>query len=56
MARPRHDDELSHAIRENLEEKVADLIGGGMVREETERIAQREFSDVFGQSLWPVLE
>jgi hypothetical protein len=46
ITRHRHDDELYPAIQEQLEEKIAELIDDGMVREETERIARREFGGV----------
>jgi len=38
--------ELSEAIREHLEEKIADLMDQGMLRKEAERAARREFGNV----------
>ena len=38
--------ELSEAIREHLDEKVADLMDRGMTREQAERTARREFGNV----------
>lgn len=39
-------DELSEAIREHLDEKVADLMDHGMTREQAETAARREFGNV----------
>ena len=46
LSRRRHYDELSETIREHLEEKIADLMDGGMRREEAERRARRDFGNV----------
>jgi predicted permease len=46
FSRRRRYDELSESIREHLEEKVADLMDGGMVREQAEHAARREFGNV----------
>ena len=46
ITRHRHDDQPYPAIQGHLEEKIAELIDDGMVREETERIAHREFGGV----------
>jgi hypothetical protein len=43
ITRHRYYDELSHTIGELLEEKIAELIVVGMVRDEAEKIARREF-------------
>jgi predicted permease len=39
-------EELSETIREHLEEKIADLMDGGMTREDATRVARREFGNV----------
>lgn len=44
--RSRRYEELSESIREHLDEKIADLTDGGMVREQAERAARREFGNV----------
>ncbi len=46
LSRRRRYNELSESIREHLEEKIADLMDGGMTSEEAERDARREFDDV----------
>jgi putative ABC transport system permease protein len=46
FSRRRRYDELSESIREHLDEKIADLMDGGMTREEAERAARREFGNV----------
>jgi predicted permease len=46
FSRRRRYDELSESIREHLDEKIADLMDRGMVREEAERTARREFGNV----------
>ncbi|HXS76314.1 MAG TPA: permease prefix domain 1-containing protein, partial [Terracidiphilus sp.] len=38
-------DELSESIREHLDERVADLMDGGMTREQAERAARMEFGN-----------
>src|SRR5260370_20856850 len=38
--------DLSEEIREHLEEKIEELVAGGMSREETEHAARREFGNV----------
>jgi hypothetical protein len=43
--RPRYD-ELSETIREHLDEKITDLMDGGMPREQAEQAARREFGNV----------
>ena len=63
FSRKHHFDELSESIREHVEEKIADLMDGGMSRAEAERAARVEF----GNSVvleersrevwqWPVIE
>lgn len=61
--RRRRYDELSAAIREHLDEKIADLMDHGMTRDEAQRTAHREFGNVTlieGHSRevwqWPKLE
>ena len=49
--------ELSEEIREHLEEKVEELVGGGMLRKDAEAAARREFGNVTlveedGRSVW----
>ena len=44
--RRHHYDELSETIREHLEEKIADLMDGGLTRDEAEQAARREFGNV----------
>lgn len=44
--RRRHYNEISESIREHIEEKVTDLMGHGMNREQAERAARREFGNV----------
>jgi hypothetical protein len=39
-------EELSATVRENLDEKIADLMDRGLTREEAERTAQRKFGNV----------
>jgi predicted permease len=46
FTRSRRYDELSATIREHLDEKIADLMDRGMMREEAERSARREFGNV----------
>ena len=46
FTRHRRYEELSESIREHLEEKIADLMEGGMTREEAERSARHEFGNV----------
>jgi hypothetical protein len=46
FSRKRQCHELSETIREHLDEKIADLIDGGMTREQAERVAHREFGNV----------
>ena len=46
FSRNRHYHELSETIREHLDEKIADLMDGGMTREQAERAARREFGNV----------
>ena len=46
FARRRRYEELSESIREHLEEKIAGLMDDGMIREEAERSARREFGNV----------
>jgi hypothetical protein len=46
ITRRRRYDELSETIREHLEEKIADLMDGGMTREQAERVAHHEFGNV----------
>ena len=38
--------DISESISEHLEERVDDLMDGGMVREEAERAARRQFGNV----------
>src|SRR6266436_4113969 len=38
--------ELSEEIREHLEEKIEELVAGGMSRKEAEHAARREFGNV----------
>jgi predicted permease len=50
-------EELSESIREHLEEKIADLMDGGMTREAAEHRARREFGNVAsieerGREVW----
>jgi hypothetical protein len=44
--RRRRYDELSRTIHEHLEEKIADLMDRGMIREEAEHVARRDFGNV----------
>jgi predicted permease len=46
FARRRRYNELSESIREHIEEKIADLMDDGMMRQEAERTARREFGNV----------
>ncbi|HEX4022754.1 MAG TPA: ABC transporter permease [Acidobacteriaceae bacterium] len=46
FTRGRRYDELSESIREHLDEKIADLMDGGMTRKEAETAARREFGNV----------
>src|SRR5258708_19356062 len=46
FTRRRRYDELSESIRENLEQKIADLMEDGMTRAEAERSARRGFGNV----------
>jgi predicted permease len=46
FVRPHRYHQLSESIREHLEEKVAELMDGGLTREEAERAARREFGNV----------
>ena len=46
FTRRRRYGDLSESIREHLEEKIADLMDGGMTRAEAERSARREFGNV----------
>jgi len=46
FSRRRRYDELSRSIREHLDEKVEGLMDQGMMREEAERVARREFGNV----------
>ena len=46
LSRRRRYDELSESIREHLDEKIADLMDGGMTREEADRTARREFGNL----------
>jgi predicted permease len=46
FTRRRRYDELSQSIREHLEEKIAYLMEHGMLREQAERTARREFGNV----------
>ena len=43
FSRRRRYDELSESIREHLDEKIADLMDRGMMREQAEQTARREF-------------
>jgi predicted permease len=45
FARGRRYDELSESIREHFDEKIADLMDGGMPREQAERTARLEFGN-----------
>lgn len=46
FSRHRRYDELSQSIREHLDEKIADLMDGGMPREQAEQAARREFGNM----------
>ncbi|HEX5235062.1 MAG TPA: ABC transporter permease [Silvibacterium sp.] len=46
FSRRRHYDELSEAIREHLDEKIADLMDRGMSRKQAEQTARCEFGNV----------
>ena len=46
FTRRRRYQEISESLREHLEEKIADLIDGGMTQEEAERAARSEFGNV----------
>lgn len=46
LSRRRRYNELSESIREHIDEKIADLIDEGMMREDAERLARREFGNV----------
>src|SRR5882757_2152219 len=46
FSRRRFDDDLSEEIREHLEEKIEELVGGGMSRKEATYVARREFGNV----------
>jgi hypothetical protein len=46
FSRRRRYDELSQSIREHLDEKITDLMGRGMTREQAEQTARREFGNV----------
>jgi macrolide transport system ATP-binding/permease protein len=63
FTRSRRYDELSEAIREHLDEKIADLMDRGMTREQAESAARREFGNVTRIEersrevwQWPILE
>ena len=46
FTRRRRYEELSETIREHMDEKIADLMDDGKMREEAERAARREFGNV----------
>jgi predicted permease len=46
FARRRRYDDLSVSINEHLEEKIAELMDGGMTRKQAEQAARREFGNV----------
>jgi hypothetical protein len=46
LSRRRRFDEIGESIREHLEEKIDDLMEGGLSREEAARQARREFGNV----------
>src|SRR5262245_45648804 len=46
FSRRRRYDEIAESIREHLEEKIEDLMGDGLSREEANLKAQREFGNV----------
>lgn len=46
FTRHRRSEELSESIREHLDEKIADLVDGGMTLNEAERAARRDFGNV----------
>jgi macrolide transport system ATP-binding/permease protein len=46
LARHRYYDELSEAMREHLDEKIADLMDSGLTRQQAERAARLEFGNV----------
>jgi putative ABC transport system permease protein len=46
FSRRRLYDDLSEAIREHLEEKIEELVAGGMSRKEASNVARREFGNV----------
>src|SRR5215510_11598809 len=46
LSRRKRYDELAESIREHLEEKIEDLMEGGLSREEATRKAHREFGNV----------
>ncbi len=63
FSRPRRYEELSESIREHLEEKIADLMDGGMTKKQAQHTAHREFGNVTlieerGREVWqwPTLE
>ena len=46
FSRRRRFDDLSVSIREHLDEKIDELMEGGMARKEAEQAARREFGNV----------
>ncbi|MBN9617456.1 MAG: hypothetical protein BGO25_03655 [Acidobacteriales bacterium 59-55] len=46
ISRTRRYDELSESIGEHLEEKIADLMDGGMTKKQAEHRARREFGNI----------
>src|SRR6267143_589241 len=46
FSRPRLYGDLSEEIREHLEEKIEELVAGGMSRREAAAVARREFGNV----------
>src|ERR1700693_2815375 len=46
VARPRFYGDLSEEIQEHLEEKIEELVAGGMSRKEAKYAARREFGNV----------
>src|ERR1700724_3119945 len=57
FSRRRVYDDLSEEIQEHLEEKVEELVAGGMSKKEAERAARREFGNLSlieqdGRGVW----